>query len=54
MEGERNTRFYLMVAKGKAVRNRIRKIRNEEGQWLDTEEDIATRVVDFFSQLYTS
>ena len=54
LEGERNTKFYHAIAKGKLVRNKIRRIRDERGVWLDSKVEIVDHVVSFFASLYKS
>lgn len=48
-EGDKNTRFFQASVKKKRQKLYIHKIRNREGYWLTSSNDIQQEAVDFFS-----
>ncbi|XP_060200519.1 uncharacterized protein LOC132628770 [Lycium barbarum] len=52
-EGDRNTRFFRCLVKGRRKRTLIKKIKNADGSWLKSVEDIATEVVSFYQKQFT-
>ncbi|XP_015167778.1 uncharacterized protein [Solanum tuberosum] len=46
-EGERNTKFFHAIVKGRRNRLRVNRIQNDEGEWLEQESDIAKAAEDF-------
>lgn len=51
-EGDKNTRFFHMMATSKRKKNKIHKIMNSEGDWLDNQQDIARVGVKFYSDQF--
>ncbi|XP_072080961.1 uncharacterized protein [Arachis hypogaea] len=52
VEGDRNTRYYhtkTIIRRGK---NRIQKLRNKEGNWIEEEEELKAHVLKHFQDLY--
>lgn len=49
-DGERNTKFFHTIVKGRRSRLRISKIQNEDGQRLEEVPDIAEATVNFFQK----
>ena len=49
-EGERNTKFFHTIVKGRRKRMRINKIQNKEGEWLTQQEDIVEATIDFYKK----
>jgi hypothetical protein len=52
-EGDRNTRYFHRKASWRRKKNRILKLRREDGSWADDPEEIGARTTSFFHQLYT-
>jgi len=52
-EGERNTKFFHTVVKGRRSRLRVNRIQNEEGDWLEQQSDIAEATVEFYVKQFT-
>lgn len=52
-DGERNTKFFHTIVKGRRSRLRISKIQNEDGQRLEEVPDIAEATVNFFQKQFT-
>lgn len=53
-EGDQNTRFFHNFASGRRRNNQIRRLRNKEGEWRDSEQDIQGIDIDYFTELFTS
>ncbi|XP_027098881.1 uncharacterized protein LOC113751977 [Coffea eugenioides] len=53
-EGERNTKFFYSVVKHRRVQSVIHKIKNERGEWVESEEEIGAEAVRFFEKLFTA
>lgn len=47
-EGDRNSRFFHATIQERRVRLRVSQIKDATGQWLISETDIKSHVVDFF------
>lgn len=52
--GDRNTKYFHAITKGKRVRNTIRAIQDENGVTYRSQRDIAMMAVSYFENLYTS
>ncbi|KAG5608465.1 hypothetical protein H5410_019746 [Solanum commersonii] len=52
-EGERNTKFFHTIVKGRRSRLRVNIIQNEEGEWLEDQEDIAAASMEFYAKQFT-
>jgi hypothetical protein len=51
-EGDRNTNFFHRQAVWRARKNKIRKLRREDGTWCDQPAAMQEMVTDYFRQLY--
>ncbi|KAL0451733.1 UNVERIFIED_CONTAM: Retrovirus-related Pol polyprotein from type-1 retrotransposable element R2 [Sesamum latifolium] len=51
-EGDRNTSFFHNQANFKRRTNLIQRIQNEEGRWLDKEEDIQDHIETYFGNIF--
>lgn len=47
-DGERNTKLFHTMVKGRRARLKIKRIQNEEGEWLEQQEDIAKEAEDIY------
>lgn len=48
-DGERNTKFFHSIVKGRRSRLRMNRIQNVEGEWLENQTDIAEAAVEFYN-----
>lgn len=56
-KGDRNTSFFHASCSERRRRNRINKLRREDGSWVEREEreeDKRAMIIEFFKQLFTS
>ena len=53
-EGDRNTRYFHAKTKQRRARNRITRIKNLMGQWVDTEEGIERVATKYFQELFST
>jgi hypothetical protein len=51
-EGDRNTKFFHQRAAWRARKNRIRKLRRGDGEWVHDKEEMKGMVNDYFRTLY--
>jgi hypothetical protein len=51
-EGDQNTKFFHQRAAWRARKNRIRRLRGEDGEWVQTKEVVTGMVNDYFNSLY--
>lgn len=54
MEGERNTRFFQVSTLVNRRKNRIRGLKNFEGNWIFDQREVRDLVNEFFKNLYKS
>jgi hypothetical protein len=52
-EGDRNTRFFHQKAVWRARRNKIKKLRDDEGQWNDVPSTMERMASSYFKELFT-
>jgi hypothetical protein len=52
-EGDCNTRYFHIKAQWRAKKNKIKKLRNGEGQWCETWKDMCDLTSRFFQDLYS-
>ncbi|KAL6218194.1 hypothetical protein ACLB2K_011409 [Fragaria x ananassa] len=52
--GDQNTNFFHQSATKNRQRNRILRLRNSHGQWMDSDASIAATFLSYYQQLYTS
>ncbi|XP_060170580.1 uncharacterized protein LOC132601516 [Lycium barbarum] len=48
VEGDRNTKFFHTIVKGRRKKLQIRKIQNSEGDWIEEEDQIAAEAISFY------
>lgn len=53
VEGEVNSKFYHFVVNGRKNILTLKKIRKDDGEWIEGDDDIANEVVDFFQKQFT-
>nr|XP_027082374.1 uncharacterized protein LOC113704698 [Coffea arabica] len=53
-EGDRNTKFFHSVVKHRTVRSIVHKIRNDRGEWIESEAEIGAEAVRYFERLFTA
>ena len=51
-KGDRNTKYFHALVKQRRINNRVVRIRQELGQWLEDDESIRTHVREHFKNLY--
>ena len=51
-EGDRNTKYFHAKTKQRRARNRITKLKNSMGVWVETEEGIEQLAVEYFEELF--
>lgn len=51
-DGDLNTRFFHQSASARKRRNRITKLQNAEGLWVEGQDDLCRIVGDYFSDLF--
>ncbi|GAA0162497.1 hypothetical protein LIER_18578 [Lithospermum erythrorhizon] len=52
--GDRNTAFFHAKATKRQKRNTIRRIKNEAGNWVESNEEIETVISSYFSKLFST
>ena len=53
-EGDRNTKFFHARTKQRRARNRITKLLDSLGNWVETEEGIESLATEYFTNLFTA
>ncbi|XP_060202206.1 uncharacterized protein LOC132630668 [Lycium barbarum] len=53
VKGDRNTRFFHNLVKGRRKRLQIQRIRDLDGNWLDNEEEMEDEAVKFYHKQFT-
>lgn len=51
-DGERNTKFFHTIVKGRRSRLKINRTQNQKGIWIEDQESIAADAVKFFQQQF--
>ncbi|XP_019196178.1 PREDICTED: uncharacterized protein LOC109190182 [Ipomoea nil] len=54
VEGERNSKYFHGLVKERRAKQVIHKIKNNEGEWVEEQSQIADLAVEFFQKLYTA
>lgn len=54
MCGDRNTRFFHQRVLLRRQRNKITRLKGENGEWLQEEDKVASRIGSYFQKLFTS
>lgn len=52
--GDRNTRFYHTATNIKRTRNNVLQLKDDEGNWVQDEEDLKKMCFDYFSTIFTN
>jgi hypothetical protein len=52
-EGDRNTRYFHKKATWRQRKNKIKKLKDNSGKWVDKQEEIEELTTSFFNDLYT-
>nr|XP_027099065.1 uncharacterized protein LOC113718354 [Coffea arabica] len=52
-QGDRNSRYFHAVVRQRRVQGMIHRIKKSNGVWVDTNADIATEAISYFSNLFT-
>nr|XP_027083663.1 uncharacterized protein LOC113705962 [Coffea arabica] len=52
-EGDRNTKFFHSVVKNRRVRSVIHRIRNGQGEWVESDDGIGAEAIRYFEGLFT-
>lgn len=50
--GDRNTRFFHSLVKGRRQRMKVSRIKNDQGIWIEEEEQVAAEAVSHFDQQF--
>lgn len=53
-DGDKNTRFFHKVATVRKDHNRIKRLKNDAGEWQDTDESIQNTIIKYFENIFTS
>ncbi|CAA7031857.1 unnamed protein product [Microthlaspi erraticum] len=53
-EGDRNTKFFHATTKQRRARNRITKLKRNDGTWAETDDGIERVATEYFQTLFTS
>lgn len=51
-EGDKNTKYFHAIAKQRRAKNKIIRLLNQDGLWVDKEVGIEGLAVDFFKDLF--
>jgi outer membrane protein assembly factor BamD (BamD/ComL family) len=52
-EGDKNTKFFHQRAAWRARKNRIRKLKREDGEWEQSKDAMTGMVNEYFNSLFT-
>lgn len=52
-EGDKNTRFFHNLVKGRRKRMQIKRIQNSEGIWLQEEDQMENEAIKFYQNQFT-
>lgn len=53
-ESDRNTKYFHAKTKQRRARNRITKLKNSMGAWVETEEEIEQVAVEYFENIFAT
>nr|XP_027096099.1 uncharacterized protein LOC113715996 [Coffea arabica] len=53
-EGDKNTKYFHAVVKGRRKRNKIGNLKREDGSWTTTDEEITAEVAKYYKHLFKS
>lgn len=51
--GDKNSKYFHAIVKQRKVQSIIHKIKNADGHWLESDNEIGEEAVCFFKQLFT-
>lgn len=52
--GDMSTKFFHQTATARKRKNKITKLLNDQGEWLDKQEDLCNLINDYFTELFTA
>lgn len=52
--GDRDTRYFHAMTVAGRMRNKVRMLMNEDGEWIKDDEVLKCMASDFYKRLYTS
>ncbi|XP_060202145.1 uncharacterized protein LOC132630592 [Lycium barbarum] len=53
VDGDKNTRFFHNLVKGRRKKLQIKRIQNSDGSWIEDEDQMADEAVHFYSQQFS-
>ncbi|XP_059315045.1 uncharacterized protein LOC132065599 [Lycium ferocissimum] len=53
VDGDKNTRFFHNLVKGRRKKLQIKRIQNSDGSWIEDDDQMADEVVHFYSQQFS-
>ena len=53
-EGDKNTKYFHAVVKGRRKRNKIGNLQREDGSWTTNDQEIAHEIAAYYKQLFKS
>jgi hypothetical protein len=53
-KGDRNTSFFHEACRERRKKNRIERLKREDGEWMEREEEKRTYIANYFSVLFRS
>ncbi|XP_060182297.1 uncharacterized protein LOC132611960 [Lycium barbarum] len=53
LDGDRNTRYFHSIVKGRRKRLLLTRIQNADGEWVDNVDDIATEAISFYQNQFS-
>lgn len=53
-DGDKNTRFFHKYASARKEHNQIRRLKHEEGEWKEKDEEIQDLITTYFANLFQS
>ncbi|CAN1187241.1 Putative ribonuclease H protein At1g65750 [Linum perenne] len=54
VEGDRNTKFFHLAALKRRAVNRIKRLKDSEGSWIEDQKSLLDMAVSFFEDIYTA
>jgi hypothetical protein len=53
-DGDRNTRYFHGQASQRRRRNRITSLRNNDGEWMDTKDEVVNTLIGYYESIFQS
>ena len=50
---DKNTKYFYLITVIYKKRNSIENLRNDNGEWIDNDEKLKNRAVDFYKRLFS-